>query len=201
MSEMDKTRVNESGRRRFPAAAWVAVGLLAAALIAPASAVAASSLVGIVGGNGARAEVTAADQLQTAETSPANFVALYASSDVNKACDLFYKVPKGKGLIIQTVTFNAITVTSPGFDTYAALYPSSSCSTNYFLDSNPSGTGEVSVPLTPGMALTSGTPIALLEEDVYIEVYITGYLVPASDVPSNRLASAQPGAAGRPAQR
>jgi hypothetical protein len=88
-------RLQEEGDplRRMPVAAWIGIGVLAVAIIAPASATAASNLVGIVGGNGARAAVTAAGQLQDTETTPGNFVTLYAFS--SGSCDNFYNVPSG----------------------------------------------------------------------------------------------------------
>jgi hypothetical protein len=198
---MNETKANETGRRRrIPSAAWVAVGLLAAGIIAPTSALAASNLVGIVGGNGVRAGVTRAGQLQTTQTSPGNFVTLFASPS-SGACDFFYKVPSGDGLIIESVTFNSITVTSPGLDTFAALYPNATCKGSYVLDNNPGGTGETSVPLTPGLALKSGTALSMVQDRDVVEVYITGYLVPAGDVPSNRVPAVLGHAGGTQAQR
>ena len=189
---MDNSGTTHGGRkltrigRRMPAAGWVAVGLLGAAIIAPASAVAASNLVGIVGSNGARAGVTSTGALQTAPASPSNFVAAYGITD--GTCVPIYKVPRNKGLIITSVTFNTISTPSTGGGYWSGLYTSSSCTGNYFLDNSPGGTGEITVPLNPGLALTSGTGVYVAPQGgVEIEVYINGYLVPAAAVPSNRL--------------
>jgi hypothetical protein len=172
--------------RRMPAAGWVAVGLLGAAVIAPASAVAASNLVGIVGSNGARAGVTSTGALQTAAASPSNFVAAYNFS--SGTCKLIYKVPKHDGLIVRSVTFNAVTVPSTGSGYFAGLYTKSNCSGAYFLDSNPGSVGETTVPLDPGVALKGGTGIYVSTGGgVDTEVYINGYLVPAKAVTANRL--------------
>jgi len=175
--------------RTVPAAAWIAVGLLGAAVIAPATAVAASNLVGIVGSNGARAAVTSAGALETGAANPSSFVAIYGAQS---ACGLIYTVPKGHGLIVQSVTFNTLSATTTGGGFYTGLYVGKSATIctgeGYFLDNNPGGTGEISVPLTPGYALKSGTEI-WENSTVNAEVYITGYLVPASAVPSNRIPS------------
>jgi hypothetical protein len=189
---MDNSETRNGGRmlarlgRRLPAAGWVAVGLLGAAVIAPASAVAASNLVGIVGSNGARAGVTSAGSLQTAEASPASFVALHDFAE--GSCDLVYKVPRHEGLIITGVAFNSYVVPTPGPGTFTGLYTTRNCAGSYFLDNNPGGIGETTVPLSPGLALKSGTGLYITTAGgVFSDVYITGYLVSASAVPSNRL--------------
>jgi hypothetical protein len=174
--------------RKLPAAGWVAVGLLGAAVIAPASAVAASNLVGIVGANGTRAAVTAAGELETAETSPSSFVAAYGyGSDGD--CTTIYKVPKGDGLIIRSVTFNTLATTSTGSGYYTGLFTAKKCAADdYILDNNPAGTGETTVPLDPGMAIKAGTTLYVKAPfGVESEVYLNGYLVPAKAVPANRI--------------
>jgi hypothetical protein len=189
---MDNSETRNSGRklarlgRRVPAAGWVAVGLLGAAVIAPASAVAASNLVGIVGSNGARAGVTSAGALQTAAASPSNFVAAFKYAP--GTCQPLYKVPKNDGLVLTSVTFNTYTVPSTGGGYYTGLFTNSNCTGGYFLDNDPGAVGETTVPLNPGMALKSGTGIYVESfSGVASEVYINGYLVPAKAVPSNRL--------------
>jgi len=173
--------------RRMPAAGWVAVGLLGAAVIAPASAVAASNLVGIVGSNGARAGVTSAGALQTAAASPSNFVAAHSFAN-DSSCNLVYKVPKHDGLIITSVTFNTYTVPGSGPGIYTGLHTASNCENSYFLDNNPAGVSETTVPLSPGIALKGGAGVYVETVDgVLGEVYITGYLVPSKAVPSNKV--------------
>jgi hypothetical protein len=184
---MNETPVNQTRpRRRLSAAAWVAIGVLGAAIIAPASAYAASNWVGIVGSNGSRVAVTPAGQLQETQTSPGNFVALFSPAD--GTCEHIYKVPNGKALIIESVTFNTFDLTEPAGDgTFAALYADADCAAPYFLDDDPAGTGENSVPLTPGVALKSGTPISVLNSGLDAEVYVFGYLVPSSEVGSSHI--------------
>jgi hypothetical protein len=207
---MDETKVLGDARldfrkrarplRRMPVAAWIGIGVLAVAIIAPASATAASNLVGIVGGNGARAAVTAAGQLQDTETTPGNFVTLYAFS--RGSCDNFYNVPSGKALIIKSVTFNTLSITALGSGNFTGLYANSTCVGRYFLDQNPGGTGEVSVPLTPGAALKAGTSLSMLASStVTEEAYVFGYLVPASEVTSNHVPQAMGRTSGAAAQR
>jgi len=191
---MDNSEKNGDRRlarlgRRMPAAGWVAVGLLGAAVIAPASAVAASNLVGIVGSNGARAGVTSTGALQTAAASPSNFVA--ATKAAAGTCQRIYKVPNHNGLVITSVTFNAYTVPASGIGLYTGLYTKSTCAGPYFLDNNPGGVGETTVPFHTGLALKPGTSIFVESfSGVISEVYINGYLVPAKAVPANRLPAA-----------
>jgi len=175
-------------RRTMPAAAWIAVGLLGAAVIAPATAVAASNLVGIVGSNGARANVTSDGAVQTADASPSSFVAAYGY-DLDATCNLVYTVPKGYGLVITGVTFNTLSATTTGSGYFTGLYTASTCpGDSYFLDDNPPGTGEETVPLDPGYALKSGTSIYVYAASpLESEVYVNGYLVPSKDVPKDRI--------------
>jgi hypothetical protein len=173
--------------RKMPAAAWVAVGLLGAAIIAPAAAVAGTNLVTIIGAHNVHAGVTPDGQLQTTETGPGAFVNIYGTAE--NSCFKAYTVPHGKALIIENVTFNTLSVTTTGPGNFTGIYPTSSCS-RYFLDNNPGVTGEVSVPTSPGIALKQGSTI--YEESsssVDSEVYLFGYLVPASEVSANHLVS------------
>jgi hypothetical protein len=174
--------------RKLPAAAWVAVGLLGAAIIAPATAIAGTNLVSIIGAHGVHAAVTPDGQLQTTETAPGSVVDLFGGQ-VSGKCLKVYTVPHGKALIIENVTFNNLIVTATGPGNFTGIYPTSSCS-RYFLDNNPSTPGEVSVPTSPGIALKQGSTI--YEESsstVDSEVYLFGYLVPASEVSANHLVS------------
>jgi hypothetical protein len=174
--------------RKMPAAAWVAVGLLGAAIIAPAAAVAGTNLVTIIGAHNVHAGVTPDGQLQTTETAPGSAVDLFGGQIPNK-CLKVYTVPHGKALIIENVTFNTLSVTTTGPGNFTGIYPTSSCS-RYFLDNNPGVTGEVSVPTTPGIALKQGSTIYLHSSPtVDSEIYVYGYLVPASEVSANHLVS------------
>jgi uncharacterized membrane protein len=174
-------------RRRVPAAGWAAVVLIGAAIAVPASAVAASNLVGISGSNGARAAVTSASALQTAEASPTSLVSIYGYT--SGGCTKIYTIPAHEALIIQSVTFNNVTVPTTGDDHFTGLYDLSTCA-DYFLDQNPGGTGEVSVPLPTGVALKSGTSIyQYTSTGQETELWVNGYLVPASAVPTNHVST------------
>jgi hypothetical protein len=131
--------------------------------------------------------VTSTGALQTAAASPSNFVAAHSFAN-STTCNLVYKVPKHDGLIITGVTFNTYTIPTPGAGVYTGLHTNSNCSDSYFLDDNPGGVGETTVPLSPGIALKAGAGVYVeTDSGVVGEVYITGYLVPAKAVPSNRI--------------
>jgi hypothetical protein len=184
---MDETKVNEPRpRRRLPAVAWVAIGVLGAAIIAPASAYAASNWVGIVSANGHRVAVTPAGQLEETQTNPGNFVSLYLNS--GGECENVYTVPKNRALIIESVTFNTLDLYgSAGDGIFSGLYARPDCAGDYFLDENPAGTGETSMPLTPGVTLKSGTALSFENNGNDTEVYVFGYLVPSSEVGSSHI--------------
>jgi hypothetical protein len=172
--------------RSLPAAAKVVIGVVLASVLAPAAAVAATNLVGIIGSNGARASVTKAGQLQATEAAPASFKSFFAN--VNSACNHVLTVPSTKGLVLRQAVFDNLSVTSPGPGTFAGLYLNDpTCSGfegKYFIDENPAGTGVVTIPFEPGFALKHGTKLYVRANNVLGDLFVYGYLVPASDVPS-----------------
>ncbi len=76
---------------------------VAAAVLVPTAAVAASTLVTITGPTGIKAAVNPANQLQAAESNPANNLVLYGYTDTQ--CYPFYTVPAGKALIVKSAQF------------------------------------------------------------------------------------------------
>jgi len=173
--------------RSLPAAAWVVVGVVLASVLAPAAAVAASNLVGIIGSNGARASVTKAGQLQATEAAPASFKSFFANA--NGSCNHVLTVPSTKGLVLRQAVFDNIVVSSPGGGTFVGLYLNDPTCTgvegHYFIDENPAGVGVVTIPFEPGFALKHGTKLYVRASSVLADLFVYGYLVPASDVPSN----------------
>jgi hypothetical protein len=166
--------------------AWLAVGVAAGVLLAPAAAVGAAGLVRIVGSNGKRAEVTPANQLQTASASPAQFRSVLTFV-VSSSCLPVFTAPAKKGVVVTSIVFNVLQNSTPGIDAYAAVYRTASCANSnadLVARDTPTGTGVSVVPFEPGFALKAGAKLyAKASGGVLSDLRITGYLVPKNAVP------------------
>jgi hypothetical protein len=170
--------------RKLSTGAWIAVGLVVGLVLAPAGAIAATNLVGIVASNGARASVTAAGQLRVAEASPTSFRELKAFSTTG--CARLIKVPANDGFIVKSVTFDTFDDPTPGGSNFASVYLGAGCNENQELALvNPGSVGSTTVPLDPGFAVPpNGILTYNVVGNVGADVYVTGYLVPKADVGS-----------------
>jgi hypothetical protein len=170
----------------LPTGAWIAIGLMASAILVPASAIATTSLVGLVGANGVRVGVTNASQLKTAETTPGSFLVFNRNgliSGLDNCLPLTTNVGT-RGYVIKQVVFNVFDNPSPGQGDYIALYADSSC-TSVIAIQTPAPVVSTSVfPIDPGYAIQAGGG---LWGEVFGQlqggVTAYGYTVPASDVP------------------
>lgn len=170
--------------RKLSTGAWIAVGLVVGLVLAPAGAIAATSLVGIVAANGTRAGVTGAGQLNVAEAGPVTFRELGVPSP--SGCATIFKVPAVDGFIIKSITFDTWADPTPGGGNVAAVYSGAGCSAaNEVFVANPGGVGDSTVPFDPGFAVgPNGILTYNVGGNVLADVYITGYLVPKADVGS-----------------
>lgn len=170
--------------RKLSTGAWIALGLAVGLVLAPAGAIAATNLVGIVASNGARASVTAAGQLRVAEASATSFRELKAISTTG--CAKLIKVPANDGFIIKSVTFDTWDDPTPGGGNFASVYLGSGCNPNQeVIVINPGSVGGTTVPLDPGFAVPpNGVLTYNVAGNVSADVYVTGYLVPKADVAS-----------------
>jgi hypothetical protein len=171
--------------RSLPIGAWIAIGLMASAILVPASAVATTSLVGLVGANGVRAGVTNAAQLRTAEASPGSFMVFTRNgliSGLGNCKDLSTNVGT-RGYVIKQVVFNVFANPSPGQGDFIALYADASC-TSFIAVQTPPTIGTFVYPIDPGYGIQAGGGLwAEVFGGVQGGVTTYGYTVPASDVP------------------
>lgn len=170
--------------RKLSTGAWIAVGLVAGLVLAPAAAIGATNLVGIVAASGTRAGVTKAGQLNVAEASPTSFRELKAFSTTG--CAQLIKVPASDGFIIKSVTIDTWSDPTPGNDNFASVYLGSGCNSSHeVILINPGSIGSTTVPFDPGFAVPpNGILTYNVSGNVGADVYVTGYLVPKSDVGS-----------------
>ena len=158
---------------------WAIVTVIAALVLAPAAAVAATTLVTITGG-GNQAWVDKAHRLLSSEADPANLVNASLSATA-QGCQPVFTVPEGKHLIVKTMDFVAPPPSSA--NSGVKVYPSGDCSGKPIAGSDiffgPSccdandhvdfGAGAV---VNPGQSLSislAGNPV---------DVYLHGYLAP-----------------------
>ncbi len=171
--------------RALPTGAWIAIGMVASAILVPASAVATTSLVGLVGANGIRAGVTNASQLKTAETSPASFLVFSRNGLVPGPgnCMALTANVGTRGYIIKQVAFNVFSDESPGQGDFLALYSDHTCTT-FIAVQTPATVNTTVFPIDPGFAIQAGGGLwAEAFGQIQGGVTVYGYTVPANDVP------------------
>jgi hypothetical protein len=171
--------------RSLSAGAWIAIGLVAAAILVPASAVATTSLVGLVGANGIRAGVTNASQLKTTEASPGAFMVFRRNGLVpgpGNCLPLTANVGT-RGYVIKQVVFNVFVDPNAGQGEFIALFTDDNCENLIAIDTPPT-VGTFVYPIEPGFGVQAGGGLwAQAFGHVQGGVTTYGYSVPASDVP------------------
>jgi hypothetical protein len=168
--------------KRWAGTPWLAFGLVVGLLLAPAAAYAAVNLVGIVGSNGKRAQVTGANQLQTAEATPAQFKAINFFGP--GACTVVFTVPNTKAFVLKQVLFDVYADPTPGGSNYISISAEPTCN-NPFALVNPGSVGGYPIPLEPGFALKAGAKLyGATAGNVAGDLYMLGYFVPKSAVGS-----------------
>src|SRR5580704_12779630 len=89
--------------KRFPSGAWVVVGVVVGLLLVPATVGAATAtLVELRGPSGVTAQVTHAQQLQTAEAPPSSFQGF--SATLTPGCTNIFTVPGTRGYVLRQLT-------------------------------------------------------------------------------------------------
>jgi hypothetical protein len=197
----------------FSRAGWVIVGLVAAMLLVPTMAVAATvAYNGIEGTNGTtttqnKAQVTSAGQLLTTGASPQSYEEYTAyidgaAGDNNgQDCEEVVAVPSGKAFVAQQIEVDVFEANSPsGYSSpFGPGYYSNSSFGLYADSSSEAGAcigliatgeapgnteGNVAIPLVPGYVIPSGYHLDAGGYGLTGQVYVTGYLVPSADAPS-----------------
>jgi hypothetical protein len=188
------------GLERLSRTPWVAVGLVVGLLLAPAAAIGAASLVGIVGQSGKRADVTKANQLQVAAATPGQFRG-YRETGIANTCKPAFTAPTTKSYVMTGVTFNVFQNTTPGLANWIGLFRDASCTETIVLH-NADGLGGFNVPFEPGFGVRAGQTIYTSAlGNVRGELYVYGYLVAKGAVPATTQVSARPGASTRAANQ
>ena len=175
-------------QRSLPTGAWIAGGLIAAALIVPGVTYAAATLTQIVGTNGKIvAQVTKDHQLLTAAAAPANLFAsgLFAASGGvgTSACFVAATPPGTNGLVLSQMTY---TVQQGGDPTDTIeFFTDSSCISPVAEVGFTPGNGVL--PLDPGVAVPSGGHLYTKVVNKSnlpdkIQCFFHGYTVPAGVV-------------------
>ena len=116
-------------QRSIPTGAWLAAGLVTAALVVPGVSAAAAALTQIVGTNGTTvADVSKAHQLLTAPATPASLFSLTGniSTTATTACTSLGAIPAGKAAILRDLRFTVFTGSFT--DDAVNLFANSSCS-------------------------------------------------------------------------
>jgi hypothetical protein len=171
--------------RSLPTGAWIAVGLVTAALLVPGASFAAATMTQIVGTSGAApvAGVSKANQLFTGPAAPASYFTINAGISVNNSnvCSDLGTVPAGKAAIITDVR-TTVYQGSSGSD--VLIYPSSNCSNAPFAEI--SGVlGTTDQQITPGFAVPAGTHLSWFvasNTSFIVDAHIDGYSVPTGAV-------------------
>jgi hypothetical protein len=173
--------------RSLPGAAWVAIGLAAGALLAPAVAAAAGN-VGIIGSNGNTAKVTTSGSLQVAEATPAAFKE-YVHFDVDggSPCAKVATAPARNGFVLKEATFDIWDDSAPGSGQDLALFTKKDCSTSSVIfDLNPATVNAYQYAFNPGFALAPGKSLyARAFGSVSGELYLLGFTVNPKAIHTN----------------
>ena len=166
-------------------AAALLVAVVVGWLAVPQVVSAVGSIVTIQGGGGTtKAGVTKGNQLQVAETAPANFhMYTQATSDTN--CHVLATIPGNKGFVMRSAMIG-VTDTSNGGFPILLVWPNGYCAGTEILSAPTLDTGTHSVDLDPGFAIVPGGHISFLAAGTSTAavIYVYGYLVPKGDVPA-----------------
>jgi len=165
---------------------WIAIGLVVGSILAPAAAVAATTVVGIIGPNNVRASVSYAGQLKTVEAQPSNLIVFARNGVVSGGCSTVTANVGTRGYVAKQVVFDVYSQDStPGPADFIALYTDASCSTQPIAMVTPATVNAWTYPLDPGFGIQAGGGLyAQAFGAVESNVSVYGYTVPTTDVPT-----------------
>jgi hypothetical protein len=162
--------------------AWlVVIGVAIAGLLTPAVAVATGQLVQISSPSGRTAQVTKANQLQSAEFGPDRIRAVHSSVTPTVTCQSMLSASSTSttGFVVKSVYINVKSFS--GTPTVSLGVSSSACS--FFPDVMVDVTtrGVISVPIEPGIVVLPGQEVTLQGlGNVTATAFLRFYEVPAS---------------------
>jgi hypothetical protein len=164
---------------------WLAVVVLAAVVAAPVGAVAATTVVRIVGTSGSSADVSAAHRLLTAESGPRSyFSAGYFPVTGGGPCVQLFTASASQAVIVLQIVVRV--KTNPAFDSSHAIVfaLSPTCAGAFVFEDQPSSLGTEVFTLEPGKPVPAGGTFAAqaVGSGLTAEIQVTGYRVPAAAV-------------------
>jgi hypothetical protein len=167
--------------------AWFAIGVLVAAILAPAATIAATSFVQIQGPSG---DVAAVDMGHQLLVGPAAFVDYFDTANTgpfrgtaSPSCEILVPA-QSKALIVRQVQIDVAT-DPPDQGNFVALYSSTACSSGYIRVVHTSGPGQITVSFDPGYRIRgrSGIAAKVFGASLSVNIAVSGYRVPAAAVP------------------
>jgi hypothetical protein len=180
-------------RPHMSTGAWIFASAIAASVIAPTAVYAAATSTVAIGntGNSTTASVTASHQLLTTTIAAKNVVE--ATGSASGSCSELYSPPAGKGVVITSLTYETYGNAIGDNWAYLTRNPGTGCMNTYDVvdtdqvDQTEIHTFPIGLPLPQAWINSPSVgPI--------VTVYLTGYLIPASQLPA-----ATPGQAQIPA--
>jgi hypothetical protein len=146
----------------------------------------ATSHVVIQSSSGNAAQVDTSGRLLTQQSSPANFFHA-AAHQIGSAsgCINIATAPNGKAIIVRQVRVDTTTNPAPGSSQAILIYVDKKCATDVGTV-NPPGIGLTVVPFDPGVGLRAGMSVQVFGS-IIADIYVDGYLVPASSVPDTTI--------------
>ena len=171
-----------SARPSRGSAAIIAVAIVvAAALFSPVGAVAAGQLVEISSVSGRKADVTRAEQLQTAEASPHQFIRGFGGT--TGGCSTVLTAPSTKAVVVKTIAVDFYSVPTVGY-VYLYLGTPTNCPDSFLTAVDTEAVGVTMLDLGPGIAIPAGGRLTVAAANVYAFVTAFGYKVPSEAVPA-----------------
>jgi len=162
--------------------AWICLGLVAAAVIAPVSveAVAPSTVALVQPGTGTpTSRITAQRQLLTTQVSPEMVVRAVKVVQSNSGCQAVYTPPAGKALMLTSVIYNYGSGTN-GVENFGGLF-SLGCGSIFDQIDGVQAYDTIQHTFPSGMP-TNG--VAATSSGGAVTVFVSGYLIASSQLPS-----------------
>ena len=162
--------------------AWIFASAVAVALIASPTIYAATSSIVAIGnttGNTTAFVTPGTRQLQTVTTAPSNLV--HAVKGVNGGCTPVYTPPAGKAIVVTQVTFSLGSATQ-GVENFGGVF-GPGCSAATIFDQ----VDTVQAYESESRTYPTGVPVAGVAATSYggyISVFVSGYLIPATQLPA-----------------
>ena len=167
-------------RPKMSTGAWIFTGLVCAAVIAPVSVYAATvTNVRLLGASGTVAGVTSQRQILTTQIAPSHVI--HAAKNVNGPCTVVYTPPAGKGIVVTSVVYNYGSGVQ-GNENFGGLFNPGCSGSNSIVDQidQVDKYGSIQHLFPTGLPMKG---VSATSAGGTISVFITGYLVAASDLP------------------